>query len=90
MIEEAPEEQLLLAPVDILEELPQSEVHHITMRSPIVRLGKKENLTLGEDRRGVLFLVSGRVRVHEPTVGNQDLTFSVVEGGIEYFAGLAR
>ena len=29
MIEEAPEEQLLPAHVDILEELPQSEVDHV-------------------------------------------------------------
>lgn len=81
MLEEASEEQLLLARVDILEELPQSEVDRIATRSPIVRLGKKEGLTLREELRGVLFLVSGRVRVHDPTFGNQDVTFSVVEGG---------
>jgi CRP-like cAMP-binding protein len=81
MIEEAPEEQLLLAHVDILKELPQSELEYLAERSPIVRLAKKESLTLGEYRRGVLFLLSGRVRVNEPTFGIQDLTFSVLEGG---------
>jgi CRP-like cAMP-binding protein len=81
MIEEAPEEQLLLAHVDILEELPPCEVFHLATRSPLVRLGEKESLTLGENLRGILFLVSGRVRVHEPSFGGQDLTFSVFEGG---------
>ena len=82
MIEEAPEERLLLAHVDILEELPQSEVEYLARRCPIVHLAKKESLALGEDQRGVHLLLSGRVRVHEPTTfGTQDLTFSVLEGG---------
>jgi hypothetical protein len=34
MIEEAPEEQLLPAHVDILEELPQSEVDHVATAFP--------------------------------------------------------
>jgi CRP/FNR family transcriptional regulator, cyclic AMP receptor protein len=74
------EEQLLLAEVDILEDLPKSEVDYLATRSQIVRLGKKESLTLGEDLHGILLLVSGRVRVHEPAFRGQDLTFSVVEG----------
>src|SRR5215210_3646381 len=81
MIEEAPEEQLLLGEVDILNELPQSEVEYVATHSPIAHLGKKESLTLGEDLQGIVLLVSGRVRVHQPTLRNQDLTFSVVEGG---------
>jgi CRP/FNR family transcriptional regulator len=83
MFDDAPgeEQQLLLSEVDILRELPEREVDHVATRSPIVRLGEKETLTLGEDLRGILFLVSGRVRVHEPNFGGQDLTFSVVEGG---------
>jgi CRP/FNR family cyclic AMP-dependent transcriptional regulator len=81
MIEDASEDQLLLAGVDILWGLPQSEVEYVATRSPIVHLGKKESLTLGEDHPGILLLVSGRVRAHEPTFRNQDLTFFVVEGG---------
>jgi hypothetical protein len=82
MIENIPEEQILLAKVDILRELPQSELEYLASRYPLVRLGKEESLTLGEYRRGVLFLLDGRVRVHEPTFRNQDLTFSVVEGAM--------
>jgi CRP/FNR family transcriptional regulator len=81
MIEEVPEEQLLLAHVDILKELPPSELEYLARCCPIVHLAKKESLTLGVDLRGILFLVSGRVRVHEPNFGGQDLTFSVLEGG---------
>jgi CRP/FNR family transcriptional regulator, cyclic AMP receptor protein len=81
MIEEAPEEQLLLTEVDILEGLPQSEMEYLATRSAIVRLGRKENLNLGGNHRGILLLVSGRVRVHEPALRGQDLTFSVAEGG---------
>jgi CRP/FNR family transcriptional regulator, cyclic AMP receptor protein len=47
-----------------------------------VHLAKNESLALGEYRWGVLFLLNGRVRVHEPTTfGIQDLTFSVLESG---------
>jgi CRP/FNR family transcriptional regulator, cyclic AMP receptor protein len=81
MIEDAPEEQLLLTEVDILEGLPQSEMEYLATRSQVVRLGKKENLSLGGNHRGILLLVSGRVRVHEPAFRGQDLTFSVAEGG---------
>lgn len=82
MIEDAPEEQLwLLAEVDILEGLPRSEVEYVAACSPIVRLSKKESLALDENLRGILLLVSGRVRVHETNCRGQDLTFSVVEGG---------
>jgi CRP/FNR family transcriptional regulator len=75
------EQQQLLAEVDILKQLSEPEVDHLATRSPVVRLGEKESLSLGEDLRGILLLVSGRVRVHEPNFGGQDLTFSVVEGG---------
>jgi CRP/FNR family transcriptional regulator, cyclic AMP receptor protein len=83
MIDDAPgeEQQQLLAEVDILKELPVREVDHVATRAPIVRLGEKESLTLGEDLHGILLLVSGRVRVHEPAFRGQDLTFSVAEGG---------
>jgi CRP/FNR family cyclic AMP-dependent transcriptional regulator len=82
MIEDIPGEPLLLADVNILRELPQSEVEYLARRSPMVHLAKKGSLTLGEYQQGVFLLLRGRVRVHEPTTcGNQDLTFSVVEGG---------
>src|SRR5215212_4036944 len=81
MIEDASEELLLFAEVDILRELPPGELEHLATRCPIVHLGKKESLTLGDEQCGVLFLISGRVRAHDTTFGNQDLTFSVVEGG---------
>ena len=82
MIEDIPEERVHLAEVNILRELPQSEVECLARQCPIVHLAKKESLTLGEDQGGVLLLLSGMVRVYEPTnCGNQDLTFSVLEGG---------
>ena len=83
MIEDTPlaEEHRLLARVDILEGLPQGAVDYVTTHSATVRLGKKENFTPGKDSRGILVLLSGRVRVHEPSVGDQDLTISVVEEG---------
>jgi CRP/FNR family transcriptional regulator, cyclic AMP receptor protein len=81
MIEDIPEEQVRLAEVDILRELPQSELEYLASRCPLVRLAKEESLTLGEYQRGVLFLLSGRARVHEPTFGNRELTFSVLEDG---------
>ena len=81
MIEDVPEEHVLLAEVDVFRELPQSELEYLASRCPIVRLSEKESLTLGEDVPGILFLLRGRVRVHEPNFGGQDLTFSVVEGG---------
>ncbi len=75
------EEQLLLADVDILRELPRGELEYVAARSRVVRLGKKGSLALGEDLHGILLLVSGRVRVHEPSSVGPDLTFSVLEGG---------
>jgi len=82
MIKDSPEEQpLLLADVDILRELPQGEVDYVATRSRVVYLGRRESVSLGEDLRGILLLVSGRVRVHEPSPVGPDLTFSIVEGG---------
>src|SRR5215213_366155 len=82
MIEDIPGESLLLAEVDVLRALPQSELEYLAKRAPMVHLAEKESLTLGEYQRGVFLLLSGRVRVYEPTTcGNQDLTFSVLEGG---------
>jgi CRP-like cAMP-binding protein len=80
MFEDIPEEQVRLAEVNILRELPQSELEYLARRCPLLHLAKEETLTLGEYQRGVLFLLSGRVRVHEPTFGKRELTFSVLEG----------
>jgi CRP/FNR family transcriptional regulator, cyclic AMP receptor protein len=83
MIEDAPraEEHRLLARVDILEGLPQGEVDYVASHSATVRLGKKESFAPGQDSRRILLLLRGRVRVHEPSAGGQDLTISVVEDG---------
>ena len=48
------EEKLLLAEVDILEDLPHSEVDYLATRSQIECLSKNESLTLGEDLRYLL------------------------------------
>ena len=83
MIEDAPlaEEHRLLAQVDILEGLPQAEVDYVATHSAIIRLGKKGSFAPGEDSRSVLVLLSGRVRVYEPSARGQELTISVVEEG---------
>ena len=82
MIKDGPEEQLLLlADIDILSEVPRGELDYVAARSRVVYLAKRESVTLGEDLRGILLLVSGRVRVHEPSPVGPDLTFSIVEGG---------
>jgi len=80
MIEGIPEERLLLNGVDILRGLSLDEMECLARRSDVARLGKGEGLTLGGGHRGILLLVSGRVRVHEPNLGSQDPTFSIVEG----------
>jgi hypothetical protein len=94
MIEGIPEERLLLAEVDILRGLSLDETECLVRRSEVACLGKGEGLTLGGDHCGIL-LVSGRVRVHEPNLGSQDLTFSIVEGAtvvghIDSAPGLSR
>lgn len=65
MIEEASQEALLLAEVDILEGLPQSEIGHLAERSASVRLSRKRDLDLGGDRRSIILVLSGRVRVYQ-------------------------
>jgi CRP/FNR family cyclic AMP-dependent transcriptional regulator len=81
MIEDALEQKLLLTEVDILKELPQGALGYVAARSRVVRLAKRESFALDGDMRGILLLVSGRVRVHEPSSAGPDLTFSLVEGG---------
>ncbi len=50
MIDDGPGErqQRLLAEGDVLREWPDRKVEHVAARSPLVRLGEKESLTLGE------------------------------------------
>jgi CRP/FNR family cyclic AMP-dependent transcriptional regulator len=74
-------EDRLLAMVDILQPLPPLEVGWLARRSTVARVEPGETFDVGEDRRRLIILVSGRVRVYEPDPCGQDLTLSVVEGG---------
>jgi CRP/FNR family transcriptional regulator len=71
----------MLAKVDLLAQLPPEEVERVVLRSTSLRLGKKETLAPAEDSRSILLLLSGRVRVHEPSAAGPDITISWVEGG---------
>jgi hypothetical protein len=66
--------------VDILEPLPPEEVERLASLSSSMRLEAGEAVALDEDRKMLLLLTGGRVRVHEPsTGGGPDLTISVIE-----------
>jgi CRP-like cAMP-binding protein len=82
MIEDAPVEELerLLPTVDILEPLPLEELERLASLSSSMRLEAGEAVALDEDRKMLLLLASGRVRIHEPsTGGGPDLTISMIE-----------
>jgi CRP/FNR family transcriptional regulator, cyclic AMP receptor protein len=87
VIEDVPLKELerLLAKVDILEPLPPEEVERLASLSYSVHLEAGEAFALDEDRETLretlLLLARGRVRVHEPSAGGQDLTISMVEDG---------
>ncbi len=83
MIEDTPLKELerLLAKVDILEPLPPEEVERLALLSSSMRLEAGQAVALDEDRETLLLLASGRVRVHEPSAGGPDLTFSMIEEG---------
>jgi CRP/FNR family transcriptional regulator, cyclic AMP receptor protein len=83
VIEDVPLKELerLLAKVDILEPLPPEEVERLASLSSSTRLEAGEALALDEDQETLILLASGRVRVHEPSAGGQDLTISMVEVG---------
>jgi CRP/FNR family transcriptional regulator, cyclic AMP receptor protein len=83
VIEDVPLKELerLLARVDILEPLPPEEVERLASLSSSTRLEAGEAIALDEDQETLLLLASGRVRVHEPSAGGQDLTFSMIEVG---------
>jgi uncharacterized FlgJ-related protein len=71
MIEDAREEQLLLAEVDILEGCRKAQ-WNTSSRSRIVRLAKRKSIALEENLRSILLLMSGRMKVHEPSSGGLD------------------
>jgi CRP/FNR family transcriptional regulator, cyclic AMP receptor protein len=69
----------LLAKVDVLEGLTPEEVERLALLTASVHLGAGETFTLAEDRRTLLLLVSGQVRVHELNAAGPGLTISMVE-----------
>jgi CRP/FNR family transcriptional regulator, cyclic AMP receptor protein len=68
-----------LAEVDILTSLPPEEIERLALISAPVHLGAGETFALDEERRALILLASGRVRVHEPNAAGPGLTVSMVE-----------
>ena len=81
MIEGVQDEQRWpLAKVDVLEGLTPEEVERLALLSASVNLEAGETFALvDEDRRALLLLASGRVRVQEPNAAGPGLTISMVE-----------
>ena len=81
MIGGLPQEEQLppLAKVDILTSLSLQETERLAMLSGSIYLGTGETFALDENRRALLLLTSGRVRVHEPNGAGPGLTISMVE-----------
>jgi CRP/FNR family cyclic AMP-dependent transcriptional regulator len=81
VIEDVPREEQLQPPaeVDILTSLPPDEIERLTLLSASVHLGAGETFALDEERRALLLLASGRVRVHEPNAAGPGLTISTIE-----------
>ena len=80
MIEGVQDEQRWpLAKVDVLEGLALKEVERLALLSASVNLEAGETFALDEDRRALLLLASGRVRVQEPNAAGPGLTISMVE-----------
>ena len=73
MIEDALPKKLgrLLVKVDILEPLPPEEVERVALLSSSMRLEVREAVALGDDRKTLLLLVSGRVRVASRALGDR-------------------
>jgi CRP/FNR family transcriptional regulator len=65
--------------VDVLEGLTPEEVEHLVLLTASVHLEAGETFALDEDRRALLLLARGRVRVHEPDATGPGLTISMVE-----------
>jgi CRP/FNR family transcriptional regulator, cyclic AMP receptor protein len=81
VIEDVPrgEQRQPLAEVDILASLTPEEIERLALLSASVHLGAWETLALDEERRALLLLASGRVRVHEPSAARPGLTISMIE-----------
>jgi CRP-like cAMP-binding protein len=81
VIEDAPVKELerLLAKVDILEPLPPEEVERLALLSSSMHLEAGEGIALDEDRKMLLLLASGWVRVYERNATGPGLTISMVE-----------
>jgi CRP/FNR family transcriptional regulator, cyclic AMP receptor protein len=81
VIEDAPVKELerLLAKVDILEPLPPEEVERLALLSSSMHLEAGEGIALDEDRKMLLLLASGWVRVYERNATGPGLTISLVE-----------
>jgi CRP/FNR family transcriptional regulator len=68
-----------LAQVDILASLTPEEIERLALLSASVHLGAGETFALDEERRALLLLASGWVRVREPNAAGPGLTISMVE-----------
>jgi CRP/FNR family cyclic AMP-dependent transcriptional regulator len=68
-----------LARVDILASLTPEEIERLALLSASVHLGAGETFALDEERRALLLLASGWVRVREPSAAGPGLTISMVE-----------
>jgi CRP/FNR family cyclic AMP-dependent transcriptional regulator len=81
VIEGVPQEERPwpLAKVDILASLSLEEIERLALVSVPVHLGAGDAFALDEDRRLILLLTSGRVRVHEPNAAGPGLTISMIE-----------
>ena len=81
MIDGVPQEEQLwpLAKVDILASLSLEEIERLVLLSASIHLGAGETFALDEGRWALLLLVSGRVRVYEPSATGRGLTISMVE-----------
>jgi CRP/FNR family transcriptional regulator len=73
------EQRRPLAEVDILASLSPEEIERLAILSASVHLGAGETFALDEERRVLLLLANGWVRVHEPNAAGPALTISVVE-----------
>jgi CRP/FNR family transcriptional regulator, cyclic AMP receptor protein len=73
------EQERHLAEVDILGSLPPEEIERLALLYASVHLGAGETFALDEERRALLLLASGRVRVHEPNAAGPGITISMVE-----------
>jgi CRP/FNR family transcriptional regulator len=81
VIEDVPAKEpwWLLARVDILQSLTAEEIERLALLSAPVHLGAGETFALDEERRALLLLANGWVRVREPYAAGPSLTISMVE-----------